>query len=306
MFSTDSLCELNFVLEFNLSKEISDNQEHIKLSVHHVDVPVVEIPACTIGHKSTPVKTPGQVFCIEFNDRIKDKLYLLEKWSHALYDKPFGWANDDLYIDAKLYGYKDDELVTSFMLYNLYPTFLFPATKFENQVELKFSFEDAKAMQANINYNDLQNIDKATMYDISKYIKEYKDRENKCKYCAYYNVQGGRCYTCKNHDWFVQEVNLKQYIIKRVTEDSAKEFTNSKEGIALKSKVDLRKNVYDDFNKYVEKQKEILDNELQDRYADWSNLNIDYNYKLAKYSSDNIDKALASLDSISNSVNGSK
>lgn len=37
MFATDSLGELNFVLEFNLSKDISDNQEHIKLSVNLVD-----------------------------------------------------------------------------------------------------------------------------------------------------------------------------------------------------------------------------------------------------------------------------
>ena len=46
MFEMDSLSELNFVLEFNLPKEISDNQEHIKLSVHHTDVPAVKIPAC--------------------------------------------------------------------------------------------------------------------------------------------------------------------------------------------------------------------------------------------------------------------
>lgn len=46
MFEMDSLSELNFVLEFNLPKAISDNQEHIKLSVHHTDVPAVKIPAC--------------------------------------------------------------------------------------------------------------------------------------------------------------------------------------------------------------------------------------------------------------------
>ena len=135
------------------------------------------------------------------------------------------------------------------------------------------------------------------MYDISKYIKEYNDRKNQCKYCAYYNVQGGRCYMCEDHDWFVQEINLKQYIIKRVTEDSNFEFKNSKEAIDLKAKADLRKNVYDNFNKYVEKQKEILDQELEDKRKEWSGLQSEYAYKTARYISDNIDKALTSLDS---------
>lgn len=136
------------------------------------------------------------------------------------------------------------------------------------------------------------------MYDISKYIKEYNDRKNKCKYCAYYNVHGGRCYMCKSYNWFVQEIDLKQFVMRRVSEDSNKEFINSKEANALKAKIALKKNIYDDFNKYVEKQKEILDQELQDRHAEWSSLQIDYSYKLAKYISDNIDKALVSLDSM--------
>lgn len=157
----------------------------------------------------------------------------------------------------------------------------------DNLVGLKFKFEN------------IVEADDKPMYDISKYIKEYKDRENKCKYCAYYNIQGGRCYTCKNYNWFVQEINLKQYVMKRVSEDSNKEFINSKEAIDLKTRVDLRKNVYDDFNKYAEKQKEFLDNELELKRKEWSDLESDYNYKLARYASDNIDKALASLDYIS-------
>lgn len=139
------------------------------------------------------------------------------------------------------------------------------------------------------------------MHDISKYTKEYNDRKNNCKYCAYYNVHGNRCYMCKSYNWFVQEIDLKQYIMRRVSEDSNKEFINSKEAIDLKAKIALKKNIYDDFNKYVEKQekqKEILDQELQDRHAEWSSLQIDYNYKLAKYISDNIDKALESLNTI--------
>ena len=136
------------------------------------------------------------------------------------------------------------------------------------------------------------------MYDISKYIKEYNDRKNKCKYCAYYNVQGGRCYMCKSYNWFVQEIDLKQFIIRRVAEDSEKEFKKSNEANDLKAKIDLRKNIYDDFYKYVEKQKEILDKELEDKRVEWSSLKNEYCYKMAKYASDNIDKALTSLDSM--------
>lgn len=103
---------------------------------------------------------------------------------------------------------------------------------------------------------------------------------------------------CKSYNWFVQEIDLKQFVMRRVSEDSNKEFINSKEAIDLKAKIALKKNIYDDFNKYVEKQKEILDQELQDRHAEWSSLQIDYSYKLAKYISDNIDKVLSSFDSI--------
>ena len=82
-----------------------------------------------------------------------------------------------------------------------------------------------------------------------------------------------------------------------MSEDSNFEFKNSKEAIDLKSKIDLRKNVYDDFNEYVEKQKEILDQELEDKRTAWSSLQSEYAYKTARYVSDNIDKALESLNS---------
>lgn len=135
MFATDSLGEFNFVLEFNLPKEISDNQDLIRLQVHHVDIPIVKIPACR--------STLGKVTCIEFYEYIKGSLHPLEKWSHYLHDKSFGWSNNDLYVDAKLYGYKDDKLVTSWILHKFYPS-LFPTIKFENQVDLQFSFSYTK------------------------------------------------------------------------------------------------------------------------------------------------------------------
>jgi hypothetical protein len=137
MFAADSLCECNFVLEFNLPKEISSNQDYIKLSVNHIDLPTVEIPSDD--------KTHGQIYCIEFYENIKDKLHLLEKWLCALYDKIFGWSNDSLYIDAKLHGYnKDGELTTSWLLHRFYPNF-YP-TKFENHIDFQFGFAHASTI----------------------------------------------------------------------------------------------------------------------------------------------------------------
>lgn len=288
MFKADSLSELNFALEFNLPKEISDNQEHFKLSVHRIEVPAVEIPVCPIGCKSISFRTPGEIHCLECYKYIKDVLPLINRWVNSIYCvcNKLNSSRNDQFTEAKLYAYrKDHSLFKKWNLEEFYPLFNPNVECFsDGVVELIFKFENA------IEEND------KSMYDISKYIKEYKD--NKCKFCAYHKVQGGRCYMCKNHNWFAPEINLKQYVIKRVTEDSAKEFANSKEGRSLKEKVDLRKNVYDDFNKYVEKQKEFLDNELELKYKELSELASDYALEMGRYSCNNVDKALESLDSM--------
>lgn len=289
MFETDILSELNFVLEFNLPKEISDSQDHIKLSVNRVEIPAVEIPACPIGYKPIPFRTPGEIHCVERYKYIKDVLPFINRWVNSIYytcSKLIS-SRSNLCVEAKLYAYKKNcSLFRKWSLVEFYPLFNPDIECFSGDtIELIFKFENMIVE------------DNKPMYDISKYIKEYKDRNNKCEFCAYNNVQGGRCYMCKNHNWFVQEINLKQYVIKRVSEDSNFEFKNSKEAIDLKAKIDLRKNVYDDFNEYVEKQKEILDQELEDKRAAWSSLQSEYAYKTARYISDNIDKALESLNS---------
>lgn len=56
MFETDTLSELNFVLEFNLPKEISDDQDHIKLSVNHV-IDVCNVILEDIWNTSDLIKT---------------------------------------------------------------------------------------------------------------------------------------------------------------------------------------------------------------------------------------------------------
>jgi hypothetical protein len=280
MLKADILNNLNFVLEFTLPKEISDNQERIKLSVHNIDIPTVKVPVCPIGYASTSIRFPGEIHCIECYKFIKDILPLIDRWVNSIY---CSCSRSNQFVEAKLYAYKNNNLFKKWNLVEFYP--LCNTYRYANDdlVGLKFGFEN------------VTEVEDKPMYDISKYIKEYKDRENNCKYCAYHHIQGGRCNQCEDHDWFIQDINLKQYIIKRVSEDSNEEFKNSKEAIDLKAKVDLRKNVYDDFNEYVEKQKEILDQELEDKRKEWSDLQSEYDYKMAWYVKDSIDRALYSL-----------
>lgn len=289
MFATDSLGGLNFVLEFNLPKEISDNQEHIRLSVNHIGIPTIEIPGCPFGLKFIHVKMSGEIHCIERYEDIKNVLPLINRWVNSIYCacNKLSSSRGDKFVEAKLYAYKkDNSLFKKWDLIEFYPLFIPDNDYTNNNVVLEFKFEN------------IVEIDDKSIYDISKYIKEYKDREDKCEFCAYHNIQGGRCNQCEDHDWFVQEIPLKQYVMKRVSEDSNKEFINSKEAVDLKEKVEFRKTAYDNFNKYVEKQKEILDQELEEKRKVWSDLQSEYAYKTAKYISDNIDKALISLDSM--------
>jgi len=287
MLKADILNDLNFVLEFILPKEISDNQDRIKLSVHRVDVPVVEIPICPIGHKSIPIRLSGEIHSIEYYKFVKDVLPLINRWVNSIYCtcSKLHSSRSNKFVEARLYAYrKDNSLFKKWDLEEFYPLFNSNVEYFSGDaVELIFKFEN------------MVEVDDKPMYDISKYIKEYKDRENHCGYCAYYCVEGGRCYMCKNHNLFTQEISLKQYVIKRVSEDSNKEFINSKEAIDLKAKIDLRKNVYDDFNEYVEKQKEILDQELEDKRKELSELQSEYSRKMIRYTKDNVNKALYSL-----------
>lgn len=128
------------------------------------------------------------------------------------------------------------------------------------------------------------------MSDISKYTKEYKDRENECKYCAYYKKLGGRCNQCECHSWFVQEISLKDYVIQRVIEDSETEFNNSTDCKELKREISRCESEYDDFEKYIEVQKEI-------KLRDLTNLKKIYENKWLAYRAKNLHEVLTALDS---------
>lgn len=293
MLAMDLLGELNFVIEFNLPKEISDNQDHIKLSVHHINVPVVEIPVCPLGCTPMPTKVSGEILCIEYYKCIKDVLPLINRWLNGIYCtcSKLHSSRSDLFVEAKLYSYKNDgSLFKKWSLEEFYPLFnpnvkyFSDGTRTTDSIEIIFKFE-----------NMVEDCDN-TMYDVSKYIKEYKD--SKCEFCAYHNVQGGRCYMCENHDWFVPEINLKQYIVKRVTEDSEKEFKSSKDWAALNGKVYRMERSYNDYTDYVYNQKESLDRELEEKYQELATLKKEYEHAKDTYISYKIDKAFKSLHSI--------
>ena len=71
MLAQDSLSEIKFVLEFNLPKDISDNQKCIKLAVLHIEIPEVEFPMCPIGLQPIARKIAGEIHCIEQYKYIK-------------------------------------------------------------------------------------------------------------------------------------------------------------------------------------------------------------------------------------------
>lgn len=150
MFAEDLLGELDFVLEFNLPKEISDNQDHIKLSVHRVEVPVVEIPVCPIGYKPRPIRTPGEIHCIgpynteQFN-YIKEALPLINKWINSIYCtyNKLCSSRRNLLVDAKLYAYKKDHnLFKKWSLKEFHPLFNSNIEYFSDDLELIFRFEN--------------------------------------------------------------------------------------------------------------------------------------------------------------------
>ena len=126
MFVHNSLSELKFILEFNLPKDISDNQEQIKLSVHHIELTAVEIPMCPIGCNSISSRICGEIYCIEYYKYIKDILPIINKWVESVYCVCNKLNSDrtNLFVKAKLYAYKNDgNLFKKFDLLDLHPLF---------------------------------------------------------------------------------------------------------------------------------------------------------------------------------------
>ena len=139
----NSTNDINFVLEFNISKDISDNQELIKLPVSYANIPTDKTKESIIGYKHIySISINGEIHCIESYRYIKDKLYLLEKLARAFCDKPLMQPISDLCVNAKLYEYRDDELVISYSLHKLYLISL--PINIEDYVDFRFGFVDIK------------------------------------------------------------------------------------------------------------------------------------------------------------------
>lgn len=145
MSASDLLSELNFVLEFKLPKEISDNQEYIKLSVDYINVPIVEIPVCPIGYKPIPIQVRGEVHCTERYKYIKDVLPLINRWVNSIYCtcSKLNSSRVKHFVEAKLYAYKkDNSLFTKWDLAEFHPLFN-PRSKYTtDDIELIFEFEN--------------------------------------------------------------------------------------------------------------------------------------------------------------------
>lgn len=144
MFAENLLSELDFVLEFNLPKEISYNQDHIKLSVHRAEVPVVEIPVCPIGYKPRPIRTPGEIHCIEHYRDIEDVLPLINRWANSIYCacNKLNSNRSNQFVEAELYAYKNDNsLFKKWKLVEFYPVFNQDHEYFTEYIKLIFKFE---------------------------------------------------------------------------------------------------------------------------------------------------------------------
>lgn len=145
MFAYDSLCELKFIIEFNLPKDISDNQEHIKLAVHHIDVPEVEILMCPIGCNSIARRIPGEIHCIEYYKNIKYIFLFIKKWTNNVYCacNKLNSDRNNLFVKAKLYAYKNDySLFNKFDLLDVHPLFVPINSYTDGIIELVFKFEN--------------------------------------------------------------------------------------------------------------------------------------------------------------------
>ena len=186
MFATDLLSELKFVLEFNLPKEVSDNQEHIKLSVHHVNAPVVKIPVCPIGCKPRPIRSSGEIHCLERYKYIKDVLPLINRWVNSI--SKLNNSRSNQFAEAKLYAYKQDgSLFKKWRLVEFHPLFN-PVTEFfyDDIAKLIFKFENVieedfglKVILNSIEKNRIRKISKT---DIGKNYKS--SQQNLYKECS--------------------------------------------------------------------------------------------------------------------------
>ena len=251
-----------YVLELSLPKTITDDCKQIKLSFDNLSFSVKD---CILQ---------GEIQRNKNSKCVEDILPLINKWFYSIFninDKSFsGIANK--FVEAKLYEYNtDDTLFKKWALTSLFPI-SYPDVTADSSVKFEFIFRNA-----------IEENDSDLTHSVDKYTKEYNSRDNKCKFCVYYKTFGGRCYECENLDWFTPRISELDFIIKRVTYDSKKAFTESERGKSIKANIDLHRKMYDLFNEYVERQKEFLDDELDSMYKKISDLENEYTSEMKSY-----------------------
>ena len=101
------------------------------------------------------------------------------------------------------------------------------------------------------------------MISVKDLIKEYNRHKGLCGNCEYNNVEGCRCYKCKNGNLFADVISLKEYVGDRIAEETAKDFLESDSGIMLKTIMEVRERNYRNFIDHVNSQKEKLDASLE-------------------------------------------
>jgi hypothetical protein len=101
---------------------------------------------------------------------------------------------------------------------------------------------------------------------VQKLIEEYNARKGDCLCCIGTDCKHAMCGQCTKESCFKDKLDLKSFIIMRVATDAEKEFSESDLAAKLSAKAELRKNVYEDFSRYVDSQKEFLDKML-DEYS---------------------------------------
>lgn len=134
------------------------------------------------------------------------------------------------------------------------------------------------------------------MTSIKNLIKEYNNRKGLCSHCEYNNLDGGRCYNCKNGNWFVDVCSLKEYVGDRIAVETRKAFLDSENGIRLKTRMEIREGLYRDFSNYVNAQKATLDKLLEEYREAYSAAKSDYEDAMKSYMVTQVHKALEELD----------
>lgn len=133
------------------------------------------------------------------------------------------------------------------------------------------------------------------MTSVKTLIKEYNCRKGLCCYCEYDRLDGGRCGECKNKEWFVDKVDLRSYIADRVADEAKKVFIESDNGIHLKTKMEIRESVYEDFSHYVDSQKEKFDKLLDEYCVLYNAAKSDYEDAMKSYIAVQVHAALKEL-----------